>query len=315
MACNKPITGYRSQGGQVVFNPKDGWIDRPITIACGQCAGCRLERSRVWAVRIMHETKSYEPEECHFITLTYSNEELKKTGPTYVGKDRWGREALKGGSLVVRDWQDFARRARKQIGKFRYFHCGEYGDLEGRPHYHAAIFGWQLDDLVPDGDTKSGSRAFSSELLEETWGKGKTQTGELTFESAAYVARYIMKKVNGKKKEEGHYNIINEEGEIIGEKKDEYTTMSRREGIGKRWIEKWEKDVYPRDEVIINGKKTRPPKFYDGHYEIKNKEGMEIIKAKRKAKGEKRKDEQTHERLDTKEKILQRRMSQHARDL
>lgn len=263
----------------------------------------------------MHECTDYEPEECHFITLTYTDEELMKTGPTYIGKDRRGREALKGGSLVVRDWQDFARRARKQIGKFRYFHCGEYGDLEGRPHYHAAIFGWQLNDLVPDGETKSGSKGYSSELLEQTWGKGKTQTGELTFESAAYVARYVMKKVNGRKKEEGHYNIVNEKGKILGERKDEYTTMSRREGIGKKWIEKWEKDVYPRDEVIINGKKTRPPKYYDGQYEIKNETGMKKVKAKRREKGEKRKEEQTPQRLRTKEKILVRKTNRHPRDL
>jgi len=263
----------------------------------------------------MHEASLYDPTECHFITLTYTDEELRETGPTYMGKNRYGQPQLKGGSLVVRDWQNFAKKARKRIGPFRFFHCGEYGDLEGRPHYHAAIFGWKLHDLVADGQTKSGADARHSELLEHTWGKGRTQQGDLTFESAAYVARYIMKKVNGRKKEEGHYDIVSPTGEILGEKKDEYTTMSRNKGIGKGWIEKWEKDVYPRDEIIINGKKTRPPKFYDGHYEILNEKEMQKIKGKRAAKGKKRAADNTPDRLKTKEKIILRKTNQYSRDL
>jgi len=267
-------------------------------------------------VRIMHESTGYEPEQCHFITLTYDNEELMKTGPTYIGKNRFGQPALKGGSLVVRDWQDFARRARQKIGKFRYFHCGEYGDLEGRPHYHAAIWGWELPDLVPDGDTKRGAKGMFSQLLEDTWGKGTTQQGELTFDSAAYCARYIMKKVNGKQKEEGHYDIVDDHGRILGERKDEYTTMSRREGIGKEWITKYKKDVYPRDEVIINGKRTRPPKFYDGVYELDgNEREMRALRAKRKTKAKVHEKANTHERLKTKEKILLRSLSRNPRDL
>jgi len=296
VACNKPITGFRAPGGQVKFNPKQGWIDRPITIACGQCAGCRLERSRVWAVRIMHEAAFYEPEECHFITLTYAPEHLPPLG-----------------TLVTRDWQDFARRARKKIGKFRYFHCGEYGDTTQRPHYHACVFGMNLPDLEQDGKTKSGENAFNSQLLEETWGKGITQVGALTFESAAYVARYVMKKVNGKKKEEGHYDVVDTNGVVLGEKKPEYTTMSRKPGIGKKWIEKYVSDVYPRDEVIINAKKSRPPKFYDGHYEILNPVGMETLKARRALKAKKHSAEQEPQRLDTKEDIILRK--QWKRDL
>ena len=290
MACNKPIKGYRSPTTGIVFNPKDGWIDKPVTVACGQCAGCRLERSRVWAVRIMHEAAFHDQDECHFITLTYAPEHLPPLG-----------------TLVTKDWQDFARRWRKKIGKFRYFHCGEYGDEKGRPHYHACVFGMTLPDLIHDGKTNSGEDAYYSETLEQIWGKGKTQVGELTFESAAYVARYVMKKVNGKKKEEGHYNVNDEEGNVVGELKPEYTTMSRKPGIGKKWIEKYASDVYPRDEVIINAKRTRPPKFYDGHYEEINPLGMEELKARRKKKAEKHSKDQDPARLDTKEEIILRR--------
>lgn len=246
----------------------------------------------------MHESQGYEPEECHFITLTYANKHLPELG-----------------TLVTRDWQDFARRARKEIGKFRYYHCGEYGDKYGRPHYHACTFGLDLNDLKLSGKTKSGENAYESETLERVWGKGKTQVGELTFQSAAYTARYVMKKVNGEKKKQGHYQVVDEEtGELKGERKPEYTTMSRRPGIGKEWIEKYETDVYPRDEVIMNGKRMRPPKFYDSHYELQNPEGHEKLKQERIKAGKKHTAEQTPERLDTKEEILRLKQDRYERD-
>jgi len=298
VACNNPITGNRDSDGVIRERRGMGSNSWQVTIACGQCRACRLERSRQWAVRIMHEAQAYEPEQCHFITLTYADEHLPELG-----------------SLVVRDWQDFARRARTQIGKFRYFHCGEYGDRYGRPHYHACTFGLELNDLVPAGKTKSGEQGYDSETLTHVWGKGKTQIGSLTFESAAYTARYIMKKVNGEKRKEGHYEITDQKtGEVKGEKKPEYTTMSRRPGIGKEWIKKYKEDVYPRDEVIMNGKKMRPPKFYDGHYELEDPGAHQQLKAKRAMKAKKRNKDQTPERLDTKEEILRLKALRFERD-
>lgn len=219
------------------------------------------------------------------------------------------------GTLLTKDWQDFARKWRKHNGSFRYFHCGEYGDKYGRPHYHACTFGMQLDDLVPDGKTKSGENAYASEKLTNIWGKGKTQIGELTFKSAAYTARYIMKKVNGEKKKQGYYEITDKKtGEIKGEIKPEYTTMSRKPGIGKEWIKKYKTDVYPRDEVIINGKKMRPPKFYDSHYELEEPKAHKTLKANRAKKAKNRSQDQTWERLQTKEKILKINNDRYARD-
>lgn len=246
----------------------------------------------------MHEAQLYKEEECAFITLTYADEHLPDLG-----------------SLVTKDWQDFAKRVRNHMGPFRFFHCGEYGDLRGRPHYHACTFGLQLEDLVPAGKTKSGEMAYDSQQLTEIWGKGKTQIGALTFQSAAYVARYVMKKVNGQKKKEGHYNIINKQtGEIKGEKKPEYITMSRKPGIGKKWIEKYKTDVYPRDEVIMNGKRMRPPKFYDGHYELTDPQQHKQLKHQRVKNAKNRATDQTPERLKTKEHILEQREKRYQRE-
>jgi len=169
-----------------------------------------------------------------FITLTYDSDQLPENG-----------------SLDVSHWQKFAKRLRKKSA-FRFFHCGEYGDENKRPHYHAILFGLDFsDDQVLIKEGKWGS-LYTSPSLEKTWGKGYVTVGEATWQSAAYVARYIMKKVTGKDAEE-HY----------GGKTPEYTTMSRRPGLGNSWFDKYNEDIYPHDEVIINGKPMRPPKYYD----------------------------------------------------
>ena len=151
-------------------------------VPCGQCIGCRLERSRQWAIRCVHEA-SLHTDNC-FITLTYS--------PDCLPSD---------GSLNHDDFQKFFKRLRKHIApkKIRYYMCGEYGeDLQqpsklGRPHFHACLFGLDFDDkqlyIVRD-DVK----LYTSATLEKIWGKGFVTIGDVTFESAAYVARYIAKK-------------------------------------------------------------------------------------------------------------------------
>jgi hypothetical protein len=93
------------------------------------------------------------------------------------------------GSLDVSHFQIFMKRLRHRVKplKIRFFHCGEYGDKTRRPHYHALIFGYK----VLFKKQKSGD-LFTSDMLAKCWGKGHCLVGDLTFESAAYVARYVV---------------------------------------------------------------------------------------------------------------------------
>ena len=272
MPCYHPITGYRAQERNektgkysVVFNPKQGYIDMPITVPCGQCIGCRLERSRQWAIRCMHEASLHE-KNC-FITLTYDDDHLPE--------DR---------SLNVKEFQDFMKRFRKKVGvPLRYYHCGEYGDKFGRPHYHACIFGYDFPDRKYLKKLPSGHAIFKSEILSKLWKKGYASVGDVTFDSAAYVARYITKKVTGKDAED-HYWFCDEETGESWPISPEYTTMSRRPGIAADWFKKYISDVYPSDTVIVKEKAVRPPKFYDGMFEAEFPEEFEKVKRRRKNK-------------------------------
>ena len=277
---------------------RGAWIDKPVTIACGQCIGCRLEQSRQWAVRMMHEAQSHDANS--FITLTYDKKHLPNDG-----------------SLVLADWQKFAKRLRKRMGPFRFFHCGEYGDRNFRPHYHAAIFGIDFSrDRVPYMQNKQGQQLFESQTLLEVWGKGLCPIGELTFDSAGYIARYITTKKTG---QEGDYlygeKIDRNTGEVTKKYKPPYTTMSRRPGLGTAWLSQYRADVYPRDEMVINGVVTRPPRFYDRILERTDPDEHRRIKLTRQKQGEKHKDNNTYDRLKVRETVLKAKTKQITREL
>lgn len=314
MPCYHPIQGFRSRernpSGKynIVFNSSKGYVDQPITIPCGQCIGCRLERSRQWAIRCVHESKLYE-NNC-FITLTYNPENKPKDN-----------------SLHKEDFQNFMKRLRKKIKqKVRYFHCGEYGeecktchmnrrDCEkkgcgnfiptiGRPHYHACLFGWDPPDKKIWQDNQENP-LYTSELLNEVWGLGYCIIGNVTFESAAYVARYITKKITGDAAHD-HYKKekVNSQGEIEEiNLQPEYTTMSRKPGIGFNFFEKFRTDIYPSDEIIIRGKRLSPPKFYNNKYEQMDPESYAFIKGARKRFAKTQDYNNTPERLEVREEI------------
>lgn len=224
----------------------------PLKLPCGQCVGCRLERSRQWAMRCVHEAQLYK-RNC-FVTLTFDTAHLPEDG-----------------SLSVRDFQLFMKRLRKHAKRcrIRFFHCGEYGSQLGRPHYHACLFNWDFDDKYL-WSVRDEVQLFRSPLLEKLWPYGFATVGEVTFESAAYVARYVMKKITGEAAA-GHY----------AGKKPEYVTMSRRPGIGTGWYKKFKSDIFPHDYAIMRGHKVRPPKFYDSLYEISDPAEFRVLKSAR----------------------------------
>lgn len=220
-----------------------------------------------------------------FITLTYNDENLPE-----------------GGSLNKRHFVLFMKRLRKRYGKdIRFFHCGEYGEKFKRPHHHACIFNHDFHDKQLHSINRN-VKLYRSENLEKLWKYGYSTIGLVTFESAAYVARYIMKKITGDRAEE-HYNEIDKStGEILQERLPEYVTMSRRPGIGKPWYDKFKGDVYPRDELVIRKNFVcKPPRYYDDLYDIENH--REMVKIKSKRKGGIDPEENTTERLLTKEAI------------
>lgn len=223
MTCYHPLKAYRSNdrlNGKYIlhFGTSQDPDFQLCWLPCGRCIGCRLKYSRVWASRIMNEAHMHS--ENTFITLTYDDEHLPRFG-----------------FLDKKHFVDFMKRFRKFLypKRIRYFMCGEYGDELMRPHFHACIFGYEFKDEVFYKKNKLGHRLFTSETLNKIWKKGYCITGALEFDSAAYVSRYVVKKVNGIKEFDTYAHYVDlETGEIFFRPK-EYATMSRNKGIGLDW--------------------------------------------------------------------------------
>lgn len=278
MPCYHPLPAWR--GDVQKSGKREILFKRPrvenaglfqLKVPCGRCVGCRLERSRQWALRCMHEASMHE--ENIFVTLTYSEESLPKDHG--LDKNHFPEFMKK---LRQHLWRE-AKKNKTAVKKVRYYHCGEYGEKFGRPHYHAILFGINFNDRLLYKTTRRGDKLYTSETLDKLWSHGACWIGAVTFESAAYVARYVMKKVSGKTADI-HY--LDWQTGVIRE--SEYVTMSRRPGIGKKWYDKFVTDIYPRDYAILRGMKVRPPKFYDGLYELENPAEFARLKKARVAK-------------------------------
>lgn len=262
MACNSPLSAWQhASTGEVFFYEKPD--TRPLTLACGQCAGCRLERSRQWAIRCVHEASMHQQNS--FLTLTYDDNNLPEFG-----------------TLDKSHLKKFFKRLRRHLEyrghtkKIRYYACGEYGETTQRAHYHVCLFGHDF------ADKKKLKRAgehwlYTSETLADIWGLGNTSIGDLTFETAAYTARYVFKKQLGNKT--GGYARVTDEGELIPLEQP-FSVMSLKPAIGYNWLQKYHADVYgnEKDFVVLRGHKLKPPKYYDSLYDSINPERLAYLK-------------------------------------
>jgi len=296
MPCTKPLKAYRSithrnPNGKQLLSFKLSVISQygpydSIELPCGQCLSCRITRSKQWAIRCIHEAQLWE-QNC-FVTLTYDDEHLpistKKCDECPIYKRR-NYESCGEGSICKKDFQDFMKRLRKRFKGYepvpdskrypiRYFHCGEYGEKLQRPHHHACIFNFQFPDRVQWESYKVSSAArnrvkeqtklYTSKILTELWTHGLAVIGEVTWQSAAYVARYITKKINGAEAAvhylNGHPDLETGECYYL---EPEYITMSRCPGIGSYWFDLHGEDQYNKDYITHLGKKYGIPAFYD----------------------------------------------------
>lgn len=231
-----------------------------MDLPCRNCISCRLNYTRNWAVRIMHESKLWDSNE--FVTLTYNNDNLPENQ-----------------NLNYRDVQLFLKRLRKKYSqdRIRFVCAGEYGEQLGRPHYHLIIFNMFFADRKKRHTDLSNYPHYTSQILSDLWGLGHSVIGTVTPESASYVSGYIMKKINGQLKAQ-HYQYVNiETGEIVT-KRQEFFTMSRRPGIASNWFDQFHRDVFPSDEVFYKGKSVKPPPYYFNLLQKKDLELFEKIK-------------------------------------
>lgn len=266
MACYRPLKAYRHESGDIGFSEKPKDLES-LELGCGRCVGCRLSRASSWAVRCQHEAQLFERNA--FVTLTYDDDHMPEHG-----------------SLRYSDVQKFFKRLRKRRrgydaspnGEFpiRFFVAGEYGSQSWRPHYHALLFNFDFEDK-----SGFGEGTFRSPELEALWPFGSSLLGPVTPASAAYVARYSLKKVYGREASESFYSWTERSSGEMCEVRPEFAVMSRKPGLGSWWLDRYCSDVLPRDYVVVEGRKVKVPRYYLDQYAKRFPELVEQIKEAR----------------------------------
>ena len=278
-AIVNPLTGKRP----IVWNLREGYHDLSrVKVPCGGCIFCRVDRSRQMAIRCVHESSLFD-DNC-FLTLTYRDEHVP------VNK-----------SLDYDALPDFMRSLRKRFGSgIRSYGCGEYGSFYDRPHYHLLLFNFNFPDRYYWKDLK-GHSLYRSDVLESLWPYGFSTIGELSFDSAAYVARYVMKKLNGSKAQDKYYGYCNLDSysEVFYLRQPEKAmAVSRMPGLGASWFQKFKSDLYPGDRVVLNGKKLPVPRYYDKLLEVDDPELFSNVKRHRRLKRLSLEEEDSLKRID-----------------
>lgn len=222
----------------------DYFSDDIVWLPCGKCVECRLAHSRMWANRAVLESSYWEYN--FFITLTYSDENLPL-------------DDLLKFTLKKRDIVLFHKRLRKYYSDnlnhfpIRFMLAGEYGSKFSRPHYHGLYFNLPLDDLKFYKKSFDGHNLYNSPLIDRIWGKGYAVISYFSWKTAAYVARYTLKKVE---------NNID-----YGMRVPEYFVMSRRPGIGARYYHDNKSSIYHFDKILINNSVSsfyvQPFRYFD----------------------------------------------------
>lgn len=295
MSCYHPLSavvyGINPENGKKILKVgalPDGKHES-LEIPCGRCIGCRLDYSRQWANRCMLELK-YHEKAC-FVTLTYDSDHV----PRSWYDDPSTGEACPSLTLRKRDLQLFFKKVRKRFpeSRIRYFGCGEYGPSTYRPHYHLIIFGIDFsEDRVPYRQSKTLNPMYMSPTLDKLWtfpsrvdeGSHTTNAGiatiqDVCWETCAYAARYVTKKLNGL------------EGEFYKEFNLEppFAVMSRRPGIGRMYYDE-NPELYRHAYINVatetGGLKFAPPKYFDRLLEEDDFEQYTEIKETRKRMAE-----------------------------
>jgi len=318
MPCFTPLKGYKDRvSGGLTFN-KNG-TSQTLEVACGQCLGCRLDHALMWAIRIVHESYLHMDDQGNcFVTLTYRDEEECTDEQFEKGHYIPADYSLKPSHVqqfirsLRKSEAKLAKKQKRDVHRIRYFYCGEYGDENQRPHYHICLFNHSFNDQQMWEDDE-GFYTYTSKSLEAAWPYGFSTVAVLNFETAAYTAKYSLKKITGIQAND-HYLRCDEHGEaywLLPEYIRMSTGRSKPCGLGAGFYEKFTDDIFPSDECPVPGKGIikKVPRYYQNILQSEDPSTLELVKEIRQIFIKAHAADFTPERLRDKYKCAQARQT------
>lgn len=233
------------------------------------------------------------------LTLTYTDEFLPLNSSLVPEDVTLFLKRLRRYWCVPQGVDDFGNRFSRRLS---YFLCGEYGGQFHRPHYHVLLFGVWFGDSRAFKKSVSGHQLYRSATLDRLWPFGHADVGSLTFESAAYAARYVCEKITGDEA------AIEYRGRV-----PPFVRMSLKPSIGLRWVNRFGvSDVYPSGNVVVRGRESRSPLAFDRMFErlgAKESALLEETKETRFKRGLKFLKNQSPRRLAVREAVARARLA------
>lgn len=229
---------------------------------CGYCRSCRINKTSQWALRLIYELDNWDC--ASFVTLTYNDENLPKDFGLHKDELTTFLKALR---------YDLSLEKRK----FKYFACGEYGDIptppykHGRPHFHLILFGLNPDPY----DNNNHDR----QLIANNWLKcdsfmwrWKNQNNAIDYVNRRdinYVCGYVQKKLNG---ELG--------ADVYADRQRPFMTCSK--SLGLDYFVKNQNRFFDLGYCLLNGRKIAIPKYYRDklNYSLTENNSFKIRKEK-----------------------------------
>lgn len=257
MGCYHPTPAYQKGPGlPVEFWPRAHLPN--LGIPCGSCIGCLSTRAMQWAQRCSHEATYYDHN--IFLTLTYDDEQLPinehldpRALALFIKRLRKTRSTPRSSITTNRQYP------------CRYFACGEYGESNGRPHYHLLLFNCELADKY-----RVGQDLYSSDTLSTLWPHGLSKYGPATPGAANYIAHYTLNK---RRTRRTHWfsdtdGYADHNGEWIP-RPQPFLRISNRPALGTRWLHDYQTDLR-HGYLLENNHKHTIPRTYKRKLEDTN---------------------------------------------
>lgn len=272
-----------------------------IHLPCGSCVECRLNYSKDWSLRLLCEASTANIENCYFLTLTYNDDNIPLGKPCSNLANKLIPTVRKADiSKFMDKIRDSQRYLYNNTG-VRFYGSTEYGEQTCRPHCHIIL----INCILPPGSLKHlfnnvfGQPLYEGLYFEKYWPYGYVNVGAFSFDSACYVARYVMKK------HKGQDSSFYEERGI----ESEQSVMSRVPGIASDFFDMNYQDIYIKrdfpgqtlsqgahliDSIYFDsslfldgkGKRFTPPDYFDNKLKVISPDDYEIIKSNRLVKAE-----------------------------
>lgn len=294
MPCYRPLTGWNKLGGGLTSR-KSASNGSTLTVPCGQCIGCRLDKQRDWTARICHEARLWPVNA--WLTITYDEANLP-----------WDQ------SLNLRHWQLFIKHLRRDLAprQIRFIAQGEYGDQTGRPHYHAVVFNYSSGDLKIWKPRDGMAPIFLAPRLTALWKKGNVFESPFEPGCANYIAAHCVKRLSQEKAEESGLlqRLHLQTGEWITAR-PEFWVMSRRPGIGAGYFDRYADELWTHDSVILHNREASVPRYYNRLMEEADPERYARLRDARVAEARKpdRRANNTPARLASREQVTKARLN------